>query len=140
MNNTSGLQRFVAKKSKEAFKLKMHLPLGSQNNMLDFFNLTKAKFSPVCLNKQEREQKMTEIKSKMDLSILTHFNKQCIYNQQRVKDDREGFVFNKINPISHISPTSRPNNYNWSQTQFNKRIVGQMIAENEENEKSKLYS
>ncbi len=128
----------IKKKDKKAFELPMNMPLGNFNSDIDYFTLKNTKFTPVPVNLKDREAHMKMVKSKMDLTILNKINRKCILDNERVGDDREGIVFNKTNPIYSINPNLRPNAFSWSAEQFNRRIVGKMIVDNQEFERCKI--
>lgn len=136
MNKASPIYKLIKKESVKEWKIGMNLPLGNTGTKIDFFELKHSTFSVVPIDRQEREKRMKSIKSKMNLDVVGHFNRKCIMEEKRVGDEHDGLVFKKINPINHIDPNMRPNSLSWNSDQFNRRIVGKMIFDYENSQKS----
>jgi hypothetical protein len=135
MNKASPIFKLIKKESSRELTLAKNLPLGNTATKIDFFELKHSTFSAVPIDRKEREQRMKAIKSKMNLEIVGRFNRKCILDQKRVGDERDGFVFNKINPVYNVDPNMRPNSFSWNSDQFNKRVVGKMILDYENSQK-----
>jgi hypothetical protein len=62
---------------------------------------------------------------------MDNIDRRSVMVTKRVGDERDGMVFNKINP--HIlNPNVRPNSYDWTAEEFNRKSIDR-IAVAEEN-------
>ena len=132
------IERLIRKETDKSFR-PANFSLNTIHQNLNYFELMNSKFTPVPINVTERAERMKSIKSKMDLSILNKINNKCVLNNVRVGEDRDALIFNKVNPITGVNPNLRPNFMSWNEEQFNRRIVGKMIIEHEDNEKCNLF-
>ena len=132
------IERLIRKETEKTFR-PANFSLNTIHQNLNYFELMNSKFTPVPINVAERAERMKSIKSKMDLSILNKINNKCVLNNVRVGFSSDALIFNKVNPITGVDPNLRPNFMSWNEEQFNRRIVGKMIIEHEENEKCNFY-
>ena len=136
----SVIEKYLQQKFKESRSIKTQINISPNNSQVDYFTLLNANFSPQPISKNEREERMKKIRSKMDLSFLNSTNKKSVIESKRVGDQREGLVFNKINPLLHYDKNMRPNSYSWSVEHYNRRLVGYLLNQVKKRERCKYKS
>ena len=68
------------------------------------------------------------------MNLLDQIDKRTILNRKRLGDERDGLVFKKINPLN-LDPNIRPNSYDWTAEEFNRKVVDRIVKEEESREK-----
>lgn len=104
----------------------------------DYYHVITSKFSYVPPHKSDRAERMARVKANMDLSFLENTDKKCILMNKREGSDREGMVFNKINPVYSIDNSVKPNFFDWSTAQYNKRLLDKLVNFKEDFERGKI--
>ena len=54
-------------------------------------------------------------------------------------DERDGLVFHKINP-KNLNPNIRPNSFDWTVSEFNRKIIDRIVKKEEDKENSKILN
>ena len=79
------------------------------------------------------------MKSKLNLKFLQNIDRRSILNNKRAGDERDGLVFKKINP-KNLNPNIRPNSFDWTAQEFNRKIIDRIVKQEEEKENGKRIS
>jgi len=58
-------------------------------------------------------------------------DRRSVILSERAGDERDGLVFKKINP-RNLNPNVRPNSYDWSAEEFNRKIIDRMVKVEED--------
>lgn len=62
---------------------------------------------------------------------MDDIDRRSVILSERAGDERDGLVFKKINP-RNLNPNVRPNSYDWSAEEFNRKIIDRMVKVEED--------
>lgn len=120
----SFLERKFYKLSKA--KPSKYLPIPKVPNSIDYLAVRNAEFKKRSPNDIDRLDEIKQIKSKLNLDFLNKINKTTIINGKKTLDT-DAIVFKKIDAHKHTSSDERPNNYDWSISQYNKKLLSRQL-------------
>jgi hypothetical protein len=126
---------FLEKKIYNLSKAKpaKYLPIPTIQGGIDYLAVRNAEYKKHSTNDLERLEEIKKIKGELNLDFLNKINKTTIINGIKTLDT-DGIVFKKIDPYKNTSQEERPNNYDWSISQHNKKLLSRRLKKVDDDE------
>lgn len=137
MKNINNIEKYIKNNVKKSLKIYMSDSTGGDNiKSVDFYSVLNSHFSLIPHHINDRANQMKQVKSSLNLKFVDNIDKRAILNNKRAGDERDGLVFKKINP-NNLDQNIRPNSFDWTAEEFNRKIVDRMVKDEETRENGK---